>query len=67
MNVKAKKEISKLLKKMKVKTAAEFAGLDENSMNGFYENLSPIVMKYEITDEEIDEIMKSILGDVEIS
>ena len=52
---------------MKVKTAAEFAGLDENSMNGFYENLSPIVMKYEITDEEIDEIMKSILGDVEIS
>ncbi len=67
MNVKAKKEISKLLKKMKVKTAAEFAGLDENAANGFYDNLSPIVMKYEITDEEIDEIMKSVLGDVEIT
>lgn len=64
MNVKAKKEISKLLKKMKVKTAAEFAGLDENAISGFYDSLSPIVMKYEITDEEIDEIMKSLLGDV---
>lgn len=64
MNVKAKKEISKLLKKMKVKTAAEFAGLDENTISGFYDSLSPIVMKYEITDEEIDEIMKSLLGDV---
>lgn len=52
---------------MKVKTAAEFAGLDENAASEFYGNLSPIVMKYEITDEEIDEIMKSILGDVEIS
>lgn len=52
---------------MKVKTAAEFAGLDENTISGFYDSLSPIVMKYEITDEEIDEIMKSLLGDVEVS
>ena len=62
MNLAAKKEIEEVLEEFGIKTDDDLYAQDGDTVAYLYERLKPVTEIYDLSDDEMEELLEAILG-----
>ena len=62
MNLAAKKEIEEVLEEFGIMTNADLYSKDGDTVAYLYERLKPVTEIYDLSDDDMEELLEAILG-----
>ena len=62
MNLAAKKEIEEILEEFGIMTDGDLYALDGNTVAYLYERLKPVTEIYDLSDDDMEDLLEVILG-----